>query len=433
MAKPVTIPLVEIGSSDGTRLIKRIIRARIAKNEQVQRAVEKVLSDIQDQGDRALFAYTKKFDKKSVSAKTVRLRPEYIARQAGKVSAPLKTTLKEAARRIKTYHSRQKGQAFSIKTAEGTLSQIVRPLDRVGLYIPGGHTAYPSTVLMDVIPARIAGVKEIVAVTPPRDELDPLIAYVLKMLKVEEVYQIGGAQAIGALAYGTRSIPAVDKIVGPGNSYVATAKRMVYGTVDIDSVAGPSEVAVLVDSSVDPTWVALDLLSQAEHGSGDETAVCVTENRRYAQQVQKALVKEIETSPVKKVFTRLPKHAISLFVAKNRAISIDFINILAPEHLQIMTKTCKQDLKKIRNAAAIFLGPYTPVALGDYFIGTNHVLPTGSAARYASPLGVESFIKRLSVAEVTQNGLKRIAPYVSRFARAEKFVHHALSVEQRTK
>lgn len=431
MAKIPAIPVVTIESSEGKRLIRTITRVRTAYNREIARTVEKVVSDVQAQGDRALFAYTRKFDKKVLTAATVRVNNAHIAAAAKRVSAPLKAAIQESAKRIRAFHRLQKVPAFSLTTAEGRLSQIVKPLDRVGVYIPGGYTTYPSTVLMDVIPAQIAGVREIAAVTPPRDALDPLIAYVLTLLKVREVYQIGGAQAVAALAYGTKSIAAVDKIVGPGNSYVAMAKKMVYGTVDIDSVAGPSEVAVLVDSSVPPAWVALDLLAQAEHGSGDETAVCVTEDARYARRIQQTLLQAIESSPVKPVFTKLSKHAIALFVSRDRDASIEFINTLAPEHLQIMTKIYRQDLKKIRNAPAIFCGPYTPVALGDYFIGTNHVLPTGSTARYASPLGVDSFLKRIAVAEVHSRGLHRAAPYVSRLARAEGFVHHALSVERR--
>ena len=432
MTKKNSIPIVTIGSNTGKRILKEIIDARITRSEKVLQTVEKIVNDIRKKGDSALFDYTKKFDKKSITSKSVRISPGHISAQAKKVPSELKTTINEACRRIRAYHLKQKINAgFSMNTAEGRLEQIVRPLYRVGVYIPGGYTAYPSTVLMDVIPASIAGVKEIVAVTPPRDEFDPLIAYVLKFLKVTEIYQVGGAQAIGALAYGTESIPAVDKIVGPGNIYVASAKKTVYGAVDIDTVAGPSEVAVLADKTANPEWVALDLLAQAEHGSGDEIAVCVTENRKYADKVRNCLISEIENSSKREVFAGLSPYAISIFICKSRNESIEFINYLAPEHLQIITKTYRQDLKKVRNAAAIFLGPYTPVALGDYFVGTNHVLPTGSAARYASPLGVDSFIKRISVTEVNASGLKKAASHVSRFARAEKFVHHALSVERR--
>jgi histidinol dehydrogenase len=286
---------------------------------------------------------------------------------------------------------------------------------------------------MNVVPAQIAGVAEIVVVTPPRGALDPAIAFALRLLGVNEVYRIGGAQAIAALAYGTKSIKPVDKIVGPGNAYVAAAKRLVYGTVDIDSIAGPSEVAIIADASAEPTWVALDLLAQAEHGSGDEVAVCVTESRGLAQKVADATAAAIEESPAMETLRRLPKTAITIFTTASRTESIELINTIGPEHLQIMTKTARADLAKVKNAAAVFLGPYTPVALGDYFVGTNHVLPTGGAARFASPLGVESFLKRMSVAEVSKSGLRKAAPHVSVFARAEKFVHHAMSVEHRIK
>jgi histidinol dehydrogenase len=252
------------------------------------------------------------------------------------------------------------------------------------------------------------------------------------MLKVDEVYRIGGSQAVAALAYGTQSIRPVDKIVGPGNAYVATAKRMVYGSVDIDSVAGPSEVAIIADASANPTWVALDLLAQAEHGSGDEIAVCVADSMATAQAIREQLYAEIAASPVSAVFGRLAPHAITIFVADSSDSAIAFVNAFAPEHLQIMTRTAQRDVRKIRNAAAIFLGPWTPVALGDYFIGTNHVLPTGGAARFASPLGVESFVKRISVAQVpSRDALAKVGPHAARFARAEQFVHHALSVERR--
>lgn len=427
------IPVVKIGSKEADKVLKNIEKQRVARGDEVYTFVSSTLSDIQKRGDKALFEYTKKLDGVTLTAKKIRLSQEYISLQADKVTSKLKKAIRESAKRIKAYHKEQKiDTSFSLKTEEGKLSQLVRPLNRVGVYVPGGFAAYPSTVLMNVIPAQIAGVKEIVAVTPPRDGLDPAIAYVLKLLKVQEVYSIGGAQAIAALAYGTKTIKSVDKIVGPGSSFVAVAKKMVYGVVDIDSIAGPSEVCILADSSVDPTWVALDLLSQAEHGSGDETAVCVTENISFAEKIKKAVINEIEKSEVKSVFEKLPANAISIFVAKSRKESIEFVNDVASEHLQLMTKKPTEDLKKITNGSAIFVGAYTPVALGDYFVGTNHVLPTGSAARYASPLGVDSFLKRISVANITAAGLKKSQPYVSEFARHEGFIHHAISVERRS-
>ncbi len=219
--------------------------------------------------------------------------------------------------------------------------------------------------------------------------------------------------------------------MGPGNAWVQEAKRLMYGIVDIDSIAGPSEVAIVADGSVDPSWVALDLLAQAEHGSGDELAVCITESEEAARNIADATVRAIDESPAAAIFRKLPPHAISIFLTADRRSSFDIVNILAPEHLEIMTASAQLDLKLVKNAAAVFLGPFTPAALGDYFIGTNHVLPTGGAARFSSPLGVESFLKRMSVATVSKKGLLKAAPYVSTFARAEGFVHHAMSVEKR--
>lgn len=427
-------PIAKIGSKEGKRLLKNILDSRKWRNEEVYRAVARILDDIRKKGDMALFAHTKKYDKCPVNSKTVRIRRETIVSQAEKTAPALKKTIREAAKRIRAYHQNQKSSGFSIKTAEGRLSQIVMPLNRVGVYIPGGHTVYPSTVLMDIIPAQIAGVREIAAVTPPRrGTLDHSIAFVLDLLGITEVYGIGGAQAVGALAYGTHSVPAVDKIVGPGNLYVAIAKKIVFGDVDIDSVAGPSEVVIIADKSTNPSWAALDLLSQAEHGSGDEIAVCVTDSMDIAVRIREELIREASISPVKRVFQKLSSHAIAFFVGADRNECIDLVNLLAPEHLQIMTKTPRKDFKKIRNAAAVFLGQNTPVALGDYFIGTNHVLPTGSAARFASPLGVNDFEKRISVAEISAEGIKISEPHVSRFARAENFIHHAMSVERRVR
>ena len=429
----IEIPIVKLGSKNGDKILSEIENSRRSRDDEVEKAVREVLDNVAKNGDRALFEYCKKFDNRDLTAKNVRLQQKYISSQAQKIDKNLAKTIKEAAKRIFEYHEMQKIDAsFSMKTNEGILQQKVLPLRRVGLYIPGGHTAYSSTVLMDAIPAKIAGVKEIVAVTPCRDgELNPAVAFVFDLLEIDEVYQIGGSQAIAALAFGTKTIPAVDKIVGPGNSYVATAKKMVFGAVDIDSVAGPSDVSILADESANPVWVALDLLSQAEHGSGDESAFLVCESEDFAQKVKTALLDEIEKSPVKSIFGKLSKNAICIFVTQNREESAALVNKIAPEHLQIMTKTPEADLEKIENAAAIFLGDYSPVPVGDYFVGTNHVLPTGGAGRYASPLGVDDFRKRISVAKISQDGLKNCAEHISRFARAESFVHHALSVERR--
>lgn len=425
------IPIVKYGTPSGKKLLATIDSVRQTRDHSVTEVVSGILSSVKTQGDKALFEFIEKFDKVKLSPKSIKVTDKELKTAAQKAPAELKEVIRETADRIRVYHMQQVHSGFSIKTNEGTLSQIITPLNRVALYIPGGKAVYPSTVLMNAIPAQIAGVKEIVAVTPPRGELDPGIAFALTLLGITEIYKMGGAQAVGALAYGTKTIKRVDKIVGPGNSFVATAKRIVYGTVDIDSIAGPSEVVIIADKSVKPSWVAYDLLAQAEHGSGDELAICITEDEAFAQEIVKATLDEIDISPCKERFLALPTSAISVIVCGSRDESIAVSNEIGPEHLQIMTKTYRSDVKKITNAAAVFLGKYTPVALGDYFIGTNHVLPTGGGARFASPLGVDSFTKRISVADITAEGLDYASPFVSTFARHENFIHHALSVEKR--
>jgi histidinol dehydrogenase len=431
MSRKVKIPIVNISSPSGKRFLKSIETARTKRDEEITSRVNTILEEVKKFGNKSLFELTKRFDKYNLSARNIRLTKEEIESQASKADPLLKRTIREASKRIFAYHRKQLHKGFSLKTAEGTLSQKLIPVSRAGVYIPGGHTVYPSSVLMTVIPAIVAGVKEIAAITPPRNELDPGIAYALSFCKIDEVYRIGGAQGIAALAFGTESIPAVDKIVGPGSAYVATAKRLVYGTVDIDSIAGPSDVIIMADELCNPSWIALDMLAQAEHGTGDEVAICVTESSSMAEKIAGAILDEIEKSPVKEIFEALHPNAISILVTESRKESIAVVNSIGPEHLEIATSSYKKDVQEITSAAAIFLGQYAPVALGDYFIGTNHVLPTGGAARFASPLGVDSFLKRISVAEITKDGLRKAAPYVSTFARAEKFIHHALSVERR--
>jgi histidinol dehydrogenase len=430
-AQSVSIPVVDVNSREGQDILKKIKAARESRSEEVSRVVSAILEGVRGGGDSALFDYTERFDGVRLNSSTVRVNLGDLKARAKLVSPELKQAIRAAAGRIRGFHSGQGLVDFRVKTIDGELSQIVKPLRRVGVYIPGGHTVYPSTVLMDVIPAQLAGVKEIVAVTPPRDGLDPGVAFALDYLRVTEVYMVGGAQAIGALAYGTQTIAPVDKIVGPGNSYVAAAKRLVYGSVDIDSVAGPSEVVIIADGSAPPRLVAIDLLAQAEHGTGDEIAVCIVESEAVAGNIAAAVAREIERSPVRDVLMRLPPHAITIMITPSRKESVALSDSIAPEHLQIMTETADRDVKLVNNAAAVFTGVNTPVALGDYFIGTNHVLPTGGAARFASPLGVESFQKRISVAKASLKGILAASRYVPVFARSEAFIHHAMSVEVR--
>jgi histidinol dehydrogenase len=431
MDKKDRISIIDYSKPAGKRYLKKILSLRQKRDDTGSIRVAAIIKAVRRYGDKALFSYTKKFDGVTLSSRNVRIGHKEIVAQAAKVSPVLRKAIRAAAKRIRAYHRHQGLRTFSVKTAEGTLRQIVRPLQRVAVYIPGGHTVYPSSVLMNVIPAQVAGVPEIVAVTPPRKELDPGVAFALKICKIRECYRIGGPQAIAALACGTSSIGAVDKIVGPGNAYVQAAKRLVYGIVDVDTVAGPSEVVILADNSAKPEWVALDLLAQAEHGSGGELALCVTESRFLARKIAAATAAAIEQSPVREIFRRLPDYAIVIFRTAKRSDSIALVNAVAPEHLQVITRSAGKDLADIKNAAAVFFGSYTPVALGDYYIGTNHVLPTGGTARFASPLGVESFLKKMSAARVSERGLGKAAPAVAAFARAENLVHHALSVERR--
>ena len=427
----ILIPVVDMNSRAGAVVLKKISDAREKRSGEVSRAVSVILDDVRRRGDAALFEYTKRFDGVKLKQSGVRIPVDELEERAKLAPFVLQRSIREAAKRIREFHEQQGLVGFKIKTPDGELRQVVKPLNRVGVYVPGGHTVYPSSVLMNVIPAQIAGVKEIAAVTPPRGEIDTGVAFALRYLKITEVYNIGGAQAIGALAYGTKMVARVDKIVGPGNSYVATAKRIVYGSVDIDSIAGPSEVVIIADKTAPPRLVALDLLAQAEHGSGDEIAICIVESKTTAAKIAAAVAKEIEISPVKNTLLKLPPHAITIFITSSRKESMRLSDTIAPEHLQIMTSTAEKDVKLVNNAAAVFVGTDTPVALGDYFIGTNHVLPTGGAARFASPLGVESFQKRISIAKASPKGIKTAGELVPTFARSEAFVHHAMSVEAR--
>jgi len=424
--------LAEILSVRGIDHIEHIAAAHSQRSEndpEVIKNVTSILAEVRNQGDKGLLACIAKFDKVQLNEHQVCCELDSLT--AAAPSAAVRRAINLAIKNVKAYHLPQKRKGYTLKTPTGVLQQILKPLGRVAVYIPGGYTVYPSSVIMCVIPALVAGVKDIVAVTPPREQIDPALLYTLKRLGIKQVLQMGGAHAIAALAYGTESIKRVDKIVGPGNAYVAAAKRAVYGDVDIDSIAGPSEVAILADASADPAAIAVDLLAQAEHGSGYEMACMICESKAFAQKVQKQLQKLYEQSPTQEVFNRLRSGAITLYVTKSRKQSLLLINSLAAEHLQLMTADYKNDLKQIQNGAAIFCGPYTSVPFGDYIVGTNHVLPTGTGARFASGLGVEDFYKRLSVATLTKKGASQLSGSVSAFARAENFIYHAMSAEYR--
>jgi len=396
----------------------------------VVRAAERIVRDVQRDGDAALVRFTERFDGVRLSPSRLRVTPAEIRALAERADPAVVEALSRMARRIEAFHERQVAGGFTLRASDGSvLEERVLPLASAGLYVPGGRGAYPSSVLMGAVPARVAGVGRLVIVTPPLTlERNPAVAAAIAVAGVgEHVYRVGGAQAIAALAYGTRTIPAVDKIVGPGNAWVAAAKRLVRGHVEIDSEAGPSEIAILADDTADAGHVAADLLAQAEHGSGDETVVLVTPSRALAAEVVR-LVAEGRGSVANRASTRraLARHAAAVLV-HDLAEGVAVVNRLAPEHASVVTRSAARVARQIV-AGAVFVGPYSPVAAGDYGIGPNHVLPTGGTARFASPLSVRDFQRRQSVVTLTRQGLARATEDIVRVAMAEGFPGHAQSV-----
>jgi histidinol dehydrogenase len=396
----------------------------------VRAAVARVLRDVRREGDAAVLRYTARFDRVRLTARALRVSPAELGATARRADAQLVASLKAMAHRIETYHRRQVERGFKVALGQGSwLAEVVRPIDSVGLYVPGGAGAYPSSVLMNAIPARVAGVPRIAVVTPPKAlEQNPALAAALAIVGLEAcVYRIGGAQAVAALAFGTASVAPVAKIVGPGNAYVAEAKRQVRGLVEIDQDAGPSEVVILADETADAGWVAVDLLAQAEHGTGDETVVLVTPSRSLAAEVARL----VESGAVAAANTNATRRSLArrgaIVLVKSLKQGVAVVNGLAPEHVEIQARGSVQLARGIV-AGAIFVGHHTPVAVGDYGVGPNHVLPTGGAARVSSPLSVRDFMRRQSVVCLSEKGLRRIANDVVTVARAEGFRAHAESV-----
>jgi len=396
----------------------------------VDRAVAEIVAAVRREGDAALLRYTERFDRVRLSARDVRVRPAEIRALARRAEPEVVAALRDMARRIEAYHRRQAAPGFRMRLADGsTLEEVVRPLAAVGLYVPGGAGAYPSSVLMNAIPARVAGVPRIAVATPPRTlEASPAVAAALVCVGLEDsVYRVGGAQAVAALAYGTRSVPAVSKVVGPGNAFVAAAKRQVRGQVEIDHEAGPSEVVVLADDTADPGWVAVDLLAQAEHGSGDETVVLVTTSAELAAEAARLVAEGLPSAANRAATRRALARNAAVVLVRSVDEGVAAVNALAPEHVEVMTRSAESVARRIVGGA-VFVGPWSPVAVGDYGIGPNHVLPTGGTARFASALSVRDFERRQSVVRLTRTGLRRVAAGVARVAAAEGFPAHAQSV-----
>jgi histidinol dehydrogenase len=395
----------------------------------VEDTVRKILREVSEKGDPAVLKYTRKFD----NCKTSKLRvsAREIDRSADKAEPEAVKALRISAKRIKKFHEMQIEHSWSFSEGDTILGQSIRPLGRIGVYVPGGKAAYPSSVLMNVIPAQVAGVKEMALCVPaPDGQLNPYVMAAVRLLGIQEVYRIGGAQAVGALAFGTRTIRKVDKIVGPGNIFVATAKKLVFGIVDIDMIAGPSEILILADGSANPSFVAADLLSQAEH---DEVAssILVTDSHSLALRVSEELEAQLQGLIRRKIVQTSISNYGALIVTKDMKEAVALSNDVAPEHLEIMTEKPMDILPLVENAGAIFLGPWTPEPVGDYSAGPNHTLPTGGTARFFSPLGVYDFYKRSSLIGFTKKGFMRISKVVEKIADIEGLEAHGNTIRIR--
>ena len=399
-------------------------RDNIAAN--VEPAVTAIIADVCARGDEALFDYTARFDKAELTA--LEVSPAEIDEAFETVESEFLDILREAADNIRCFHEKQVRNSFVINRSGVVMGQKVSPIERVGLYVPGGTAAYPSTVLMDSIPAKIAGCETIVMVTPPGKDgkVNPVILAAAKIAGVDRIFKIGGAQAVAALAYGTKSVPKVDKIVGPGNAYVAEAKKQVFGKVAIDMIAGPSEILVVADATADPRHVAADLLSQAEHDRM-ASAVLVTDDAEFAQAVSDELERQIPLLPRAEIARASIDRNGKIIVTESIPQAIEISNRIAPEHLELCLDNPFDYLDSVRHAGSVFMGRYCPEALGDYFAGPNHTLPTSGTACFSSPLGVDDFIKKTQFTYYTREALETVASNVDAFARAEGLTAHAKS------
>ena len=395
--------------------------------------VRKILLDLKEKGDAALLEYTKRFDRYDLSVEQLQVTPDEIRLAYSRVTEQEIAALKEAAERIRCFHERQRQESWRYDEEGISLGQMVRPLATVGIYVPGGKASYPSSVLMNAIPAKVAGVDRVIMCSPfPDGETRPHVLVAADIAGVSEIYKVGGAQAVAAMAFGTATMPRVDKIVGPGNIFVALAKRQVFGIVDIDMIAGPSEILIVADQSANPAYVAADLLSQAEH---DEEAVpiLVTPEEALAREVMVELEKQKKNLSRQSIIDVSLGKECRLLVTESLAAAIDLANRLAPEHLELALEDPEYWVEKIQNAGAVFLGHYTPEAVGDYLAGPNHVLPTSGTARFSSPLGVYDFVKRTSVISYSQAALEKCSKNLTLLAEMEDLGAHANSVAMRIK
>ncbi len=429
----VGLEIINFSENSGKDAVKAMLERNKIEYGSVQGLVDEIVADVRKNGDKALFSYTEKFDKVKLSPENIRVSPLEIEAAYNEVDKKLIDVIKKTIERVRAFHEKQKQVSWLDMESPGELlGQKVTPVESAGVYVPGGKAAYPSTVVMNVVPAKVAGVNKIVMVTPCGSDgkVNSATLVAAKEAGVTEIYKIGGAQAVAALAFGTESVPRVDKITGPGNIYVAYAKRAVFGYVSIDSIAGPSEILIIADNTAKAEYVAADMLSQAEH---DEmaAAILVTTSESLAKEVKIELEKQTAQLSRKQIIEKSLEQNGAIILTEDLNTAIDISNEIAPEHLEICTENPFEALSLIKNAGAIFLGNYTPEPLGDYMAGPNHVLPTSGTAKFFSPLGVDDFVKKSSILHFSKQGFKALSESVITFAEAEGLTAHANSVRVR--
>jgi histidinol dehydrogenase len=435
MTAAIAIRRLNAADQDFAQHLDRLLSWESVSDDAVNHRVLDIIKAVRERGDAAVVEFTKQFDGLDVASMADLILPrERLELALTRITPEQRSALEKAAERVRSYHERQKQDSWTYTEADGTvLGQKVTPLDRAGLYVPGGKASYPSSVLMNAIPAKVAGVLEVVMVVPtPRGEINELVLAAACIAGVDRVFTIGGAQAVAALAYGTESVPPVDKIVGPGNIYVATAKRHVFGKVGIDMIAGPSEILVVCDGQTDPDWIAMDLFSQAEHDE-DAQSILVSPDAAFLDRVAESIAKLLPTLERESIARTSLEGRGALIQVADMAQAIEVANRIAPEHLELSVENPEEYLPLIRHAGAIFMGRYTAEALGDYCAGPNHVLPTSGTARYSSPLGVYDFQKRSSIIHCSAAGASELGKIASVLARGESLTAHARSAEYRIK
>ncbi len=427
--------IVSLDEESRRDILDRLLRRSPNNYESYNETVTEIVERVRTEGDRALLEYTNRFDCESIDASSLRVTEEEVKEAYARIDQRLLQTIRKALGNIRTYHEKQKRYSWFDTTPEGTmLGQKVTPLQAAGVYVPGGKAVYPSSVLMNIVPARIAGVEKIIMATPcnRQGKVNPAVLVAAKEAGADEIYKMGGAQAVAAMAFGTESVPKVDKITGPGNIFVALAKKAVSGYVSIDSIAGPSEILVLADETANPRFIAADLLSQAEH---DEmaSAILVTTSRELAQRVSEEADAFVKNLSRKEIIQKSLDNYGYLLVADTREAALETVNLIASEHLEIVTKNPFEDMMKVKNAGAIFLGEHSSEPLGDYFAGPNHILPTNGTARFFSPVSVDDFVKKSSIVYYSREALEQVHEDIEYFAEQEQLTAHANSIRVRFK